>query len=46
MMPENRYFYFDEATDSFIKLMGQGPSQLVRVFAFMAGVLLLASVLI
>ncbi len=46
MMPENRYFYFDEATDSFIELMGQGPSRLGRVFAFIAGVLLLASVLI
>jgi len=31
--------YFDEASDSFIELMGQGTSRLVRVFAFMAGVL-------
>ena len=46
MTPGNRYFYFDEATDRFIELMGQGPSRLVCVFAFMAGVLLLASVLI
>ena len=46
MTPGNRYFYFDEATDSFIELMEQGPSRLVRVFVFMAGVLLLASVLV
>lgn len=46
MTPRNRYFYFDEAADSFIELMEQGPSRLVRVLAFMAGVLLLASVLV
>ena len=46
MPPRNRYFYFDEATDSFIELMEQGPKRLVRLFALMAGVLLLASVLI
>ncbi len=46
MTPGNRYFYFDEASESFIALMEQGPSRLVRVFAFVAGILLLASVLI
>ncbi len=46
MTPGNRYFYFDEASDSFFELMGQGPSRLARVFALMAGVLLLASVLV
>ena len=46
MTPGNRYFYFDEASESFIELMVQGPSRLVRVFAFVAGILLLASVLI
>ena len=46
MTSGNRYFYFDEASDRFIKLMGQGLSRLVGVFAFMAGVLLLARVLV
>ena len=46
MPPRNRYFYFDEATDSFVELMEEGPQRLVRFFALMAGVLLIASVLI
>ena len=46
MTPRNRYFYFDEATDTFVELLEQGPRRLVRLFALAAGVLIVASVLI
>lgn len=46
MTSRNRYFYFDETTGAFTELADRGPRRLARVFAIMAGVLLLASVLI
>ena len=42
-MSKNRYFYFDEATDTVIELMDQGPRRLVQFVAFVAGLLIVVS---
>ena len=43
-MPKNRYFYFDETTETVIELMDRGPLRLARLFAMVAGLLVVASV--
>ena len=43
-LPKNRYFYFDEATDTAIELLDRGPRWLARLFAVVAGLLIVASV--
>lgn len=45
-MPQNRYFHYDEATDSFVELIEQKPAGLVRIVAIVAGLFVLATVLL
>ena len=42
-MAKNRYFYFDEATDTAIELLDQGPRRLAQMVALIAGLLIIAS---
>ena len=43
-MAKNRYFYFDETTDTCIELLERGPKRLVQFFAIIAGLLAVVSV--
>lgn len=45
-MSQNRYFHYDEATDSFLEIKEQRPVWFVRVVTIAAGLFVLASVLL
>ncbi len=42
-MSKNRYFYFDEATDTAIELLDHGPRRVAQIVALIAGLLIVAS---
>ena len=47
MRPGNRYFYFDEAADAFLALADRSKLwRLARMFALVAGMLLVVSVVV
>ena len=42
-MSKNRYFYFDDATDTAIELLDQGPRRVAQLVVLVAGLLIVAS---